>query len=44
MQAGDKKWKSDSPLISMFYMYMPAHFAVVSTCKSKEPTIQNQEI
>ena len=44
MQAGDKKWKSDSPLNSMFYMYMPAHFAVVSTCKSKEPTIQNQEI
>ena len=43
-QAGDQKWKSDSPLISMFYMYMPAHFAVVSTCKSKEPTIQNQEI
>ena len=22
---------------------MPAHFAVVSTCKSKEPTIQNQD-
>ena len=44
MQAGDQKWKSDEPLISMFYMYMLAHFAVFSTSKSKEPTIQNQEI
>ena len=44
MQAGNQNWKSDSPSISMFYMYMPAHFAVVSTCKSKEPAIQNQEI